>query len=114
MEIVFYINPREKAKPEAKPSLLDRKASWEGKTADWGGIDEIGAPITNAEIAALKQSHGTKTVNITRAMRVKQLMLLGRTPLEIYSKLRVHGSGYGLSSIKHDHAALSPLLNKKK
>ena len=114
MEFTFYVKPTAIKDATLTSPLIDRAAAWEGSVADWGGVEDAGAPITKAEIAALKQSHGTKTANVVRAMRVKQLMMLGKTPLQIHFKLRGHGQGYSLSAIKHDHAALAPLLVKSK
>ena len=74
-------------------------AAWETK------VKEV--PLTMQEVKLLKQAHGTQSPNIARATKVKSLMLIGLNPLQIYTQLRHLGRGYGLSSIKHDHAALS-------
>jgi len=92
--------------------LMERKAAWDGNSADWGSIEMDGLPITNVEVAALKKSSKTKTINAARAMRVKYQMSKGKTVVEIYRSLRKYGQGYGESSIKHDHAALSPFQKR--
>jgi len=93
-------------------SLLKRTGTWDKSTVDWGDAKDECAPISTREVAALKASHGTKTVNMARAMRVKALMIKGKTPDQIHILLRHYGTGYGPSSIRHDHAALSPTLIK--
>lgn len=95
-------------KPPTTNELMERKAAWDGSTADWGSIETDGLPITKKEVEALKKSSKTKTVNAPRAMRVKSLMAKGKTVVEIYRELRKYGPGYSQSSIKHDHAALYP------
>ena len=90
--------------------LLDRKGSWQDSMVDWGGCSEPCAPITTQEATALKASSKTKSINTLRAMRVKALMLQGVSVNRICLALRHHGTGYGESSIKHDHAALSPTV----
>lgn len=88
--------------------LMDRIGAWEGSMVDWGSIENEGLPITVKEVEALKRSSKTKSINAPRAMRIKGLMAKGKTVVEIYRALRKYGSGYSQSSIKHDHAALSP------
>lgn len=86
--------------------LIETKADWKNDVANWETkVKEV--PITIREYALLKQAHNTETPNIARATKVKSLMQLGYSPLQIYVQLKHLGRGYGPSSIKHDHAALS-------
>jgi len=85
-----------------------------GKTAsgaEWG-VKVKQEPLTMAEVSALKRSLGVQSVNVQRATRVKSLMLIGKNPVQIHIALREYGRGYGLSSIKHDHAVLSRFIGK--
>ena len=113
--MILNISIRPAQTPEKQPTtneLMERKAAWDGSTADWGSIETDGLPITKAEVAALKKSSKTKTINAPRAMRVKALMSKGKTVVEICRALRKYGPGYSISSIKHDHAALSPFQKR--
>lgn len=103
------LNPETNGKkmPDKTPALLDRRAAWDGNTADWGSADVDGVMVTKAEVEALKEASKTKTVNISRAMKVKALLKKGNNPVAIFRALRKHGKGYGQSSIAHDCAALS-------
>ena len=113
-KMFLNIQLRTQPSPEKPPvsELMERKAAWDENVADWGSIETDGLPITNAEVAALKKSSKTKTINAPRAMRVKCLMAKGKTVVEIYRALRKYGPGYSQSSIKHDHAALSPFQKR--
>lgn len=86
--------------------LIAQKGDWNGPAVNWETrVKEV--PLTIQEVNRLKRTHGTNCPNIARATKVKSLMLVGMSPLQIYTHLKGHGRGYGLSSIKHDHAALS-------
>ena len=108
----FKIKRDAKAPAPAFEQLLERKGAWDGDKVDWGGRSEPCAPITTQEVKALRASSKTKTVNTLRAMRVKALMLQGYSVNRICLALRHHGTGYGESSIKHDHAALSTTVRR--
>lgn len=112
--MILNISLRTTPKTDTPPvnELMERTGAWDGNSVDWGSIKTNGPPITNAEVEALKRSSKTKTVNAVRAMRVKYLMSKGKTVVEIYRALRYCGPGYGQSSIKHDHAALSPFQKR--
>jgi len=111
MILKINLNPQVQEPVNAIP-LIKRKAAWSGSVADWGSSAVDGLPISASEVEALKRGSKTKTVNAARAMRVKALMALGKNPIEIHRSLRRYGTGYGLSSIKHDHAALSPFMKR--
>ena len=112
--MILNISLRTTTTPEKPPvnELMERVGAWDGNSVDWGSIETDGLPITNTEVSALKKSNKTKTINAVRAMRVKYLMSKGKTVTEIYRALRKYGPGYGESSIKHDHAALSPFQKR--
>lgn len=111
--MILNISIRQKPTTTAPVNeLMERTGAWDGNSVDWGSIEMDGLPITNNEVAALKKSSNTKTINAARAMRVKYQMSKGKTVVEIYRALRKYGQGYSLSSIKHDHAALSPFQKR--
>lgn len=86
--------------------LIEAKGDWSKDSASWDAkVREV--PITMREYALLKQAHKTDSPNIQRATKVKSLMMVGMNPIQIHMQLRHMGRGFGLSSIKHDHAALS-------
>jgi len=89
------------------PAVLISANSDLVKTGEWWEKKVREVPITMAELRAIKVAHKADAVNVERATKVKSLMLVGYSPLQIYTSLRPLGRGYGLSSIKHDHAALS-------
>lgn len=112
--MILNISLRTTPKTDTPPvnELMERTGAWDGNSVDWGSIETDGLPITNAEVSALKKSNKTKSINTVRAMRVKYLMSKGKTITEICRTLRKYGPGYGESSIKHDHAALSPFQKR--
>lgn len=112
MRVAYKIKQGSQKVSPAFVQLMERKGNWEGSEVDWGGRSEPCAPISTQEAQALKASSKTKTVNMLRAMRVKALMLQGLSVNRICLALRHHGTGYGESSIKHYHAALSPILKR--
>jgi len=112
MRVAFKIKKATQAPAPAFEQLLERKGAWDGDSVDWGGRSEPCAPITVHEVTALKASSKTKSINTLRAMRIKGLMLQGHSVNKICLALRHHGTGYGESSIKHDHAALSPTVRR--
>ena len=100
----FKFKPKQK--PQQNTIALVQSGPWRPDGAAWEQkVKEV--PITMREVAMLKRSHKSETINLERATKVKSLMLIGKSPLEIHVQLRHLGRGYGLSSIKHDHAALS-------
>jgi len=102
----FVLQIRSEIKTPSQ-QLLERPAVWSGTTADWGAIGSDIAPITNQETNALKAKLKTTTPDFVKAGRIKHLMLQGKGPSDIAKALRNFGWGYGLSTIKHYHAALS-------
>lgn len=81
---------------------------------NWHVPQAHATPITTPEATRLKRSHKTKSVNITRAEAVKRMMQQGYTLPQICSKLRAFGVGFGESSIRKTHAALTAALSKRK
>lgn len=95
-------------------SLLHRRGTLDGNTLDWGCANGTGAAVTAEDCAAVRTYTGAKGVNLARLSRIKAALLEGKTPVQIHRQLRAMGRGYGLSTIKHECAALTPLLEPKK
>jgi len=103
----FVLKPKKReGESSINAVLIAAKGDWSGDKVSWETrVKEV--PLTIQEVSRLKRAHNTNSPNIARATKVKSLMLIGLNPLQIYTQLKAYGRGYGLSSIKHDHAALS-------
>ena len=103
----FILQIATKAPVTPSTQLMERKAVWEDHVADWGSVGSDTAPLTDQDTNQLKAKLKTATPNYVKAQRIKHLMMQGKGPKEVWMALRGHGWGYGLSTIKHYHAALS-------
>lgn len=95
------VKPQQRIK---KPSLLTAPGVLEGKAIVWG-VSNVCAELTEQEIEAIKKHTGRKTVNYVRAMAIKSLMQ-SKTCAQIVRHFRGK-RGYGQTTIKNIHAALS-------
>jgi hypothetical protein len=88
------------------PTLLDAAGFVEndGKTIVWGGTQSLYG-LTDREIELVKQKLGTKSIDHLRTEQIKGLMA-SKSCAQIVQQFR-HRKGYGSSTIKHTHAALS-------
>lgn len=96
----------------AETPLMERKGVWQGHTVDWSP-DTQAVALTGPELIALQRKHGTKDINISRATKVKQLMLDGKTQTQIIRDLRLLGRGFQSRMVKEDHAALSKYVKNE-
>ena len=79
-----------------------------GGIIEWDITSHIA--LTDAEKAALCRKHGTQTPNLKRAAEVKELILGGKTCIEIVNILAIrhrNEPGYKTTMVKKDHATLS-------
>jgi hypothetical protein len=96
----------------AETPLMERKGVWKGHTVDWSP-DTQAVVLTGPELIALQRKHGTKDINISRATKVKALMLDGKTQTQIIRDLRLLGRGFQERMVKADHAALSKYVKNE-
>ncbi len=88
--------------------LNTRGTAKPGGIIEWDITSHIA--LTDAEKAALCRKHGTQTPNLKRAAEVKELILSGKTCIEIVNILAIrhrNEPGYKTTMVKKDHATLS-------
>ena len=107
----FTIEVKRRNQPEVVPGLLEHVGDKRMDGGEWS-LKVMQAPLTVQEASALKRGLGVQAVNISRATKVKSLMLVGKNPLQIYLALKGCGRGYGLSSVKHDYAILNRFVKR--
>jgi hypothetical protein len=107
----FTIEVKRRNQAEVLPGVLEHVGEMKLDRGEWA-LNVKQAPITVTEATALKRGLGVQAVNISRATKVKSLMLVGKNPLQIYLALKGCGRGYGLSSVKHDYAILNRFVKR--
>lgn len=91
-----------------KRLLAARGATKPGGVIEWDIASNVS--LTATEIEALRRKHGTNTPNLQRAAEVKELIIHGKTGVQIAATLRLRHRGepgYGARMIQKDHATLS-------
>lgn len=101
------------SKKEPEPSehtkrlLAARGATKPGGVIEWDIASNVS--LTATEIEALRRKHGTNTPNLQRAAEVKELIVQGKTGVQIAATLRLRHrgkTGYGARMVQADHATL--------
>jgi len=98
-------------KRERVKTLLDAVGYNESQTTIvWGGTGSVHG-LTDREIDLVKKKLNTKSIDYVRTGQIKSLMA-SRSCAQIVQHFR-HKKGYGSSTIKHTHAALSQAQREK-
>lgn len=93
--------------PTTKALLNTRGTPRGGGVVEWDITPTVS--LTESEKAALRRKHGTNTPNLQRAAEVKELIMQGKTGVQIAATLRLRHrgkTGYGARMIQADHATL--------